>query len=67
MYLLIDHYSYISKSYEQDGIRFASKVDDKYFYVYKDDEFNKIFIKGVNIGATKPGYYPGEFGITKDD
>lgn len=67
MYLLIDHYSYISKSYEQDGIRFASKVDDKYFYVYDNDEFNKIFIKGVNIGATKPGYYPGEFGITKDD
>ncbi len=67
MYLLIDHYSYISKSYEQDGIRFASKVDDKYFYFYDNDEFNKIFIKGVNIGATKPGYYPGEFGITKDD
>ncbi len=67
LYLLVDHYSYISKSYEQDGIRFTSKVDDKHFYIYDGNEFNKIFIKGVNIGATKPGYYPGEFGITKDD
>ncbi|MBQ3421454.1 MAG: family 2 glycosyl transferase [Romboutsia sp.] len=26
-----------------------------------------MFLKGVNIGAAKPGYFPGEFGITKSD
>ncbi|NMR85642.1 family 2 glycosyl transferase, partial [Vibrio parahaemolyticus] len=38
-----------------------------YFYVYENGDFNKFFIKGVNLGAAKPGYYPGEFGITKED
>lgn len=66
-YMLIEYSIDLSKSYKQDGIRFASKVDEKYFYIYEDDEFKKTFIKGVNLGATKPGYYPGEFGITKED
>lgn len=67
VYILILHTMDLSKSFEKDGVRFVSKVDDKYFYVYENGDFNKFFIKGVNLGAAKPGYYPGEFGITKED
>ena len=52
---------------DNDSIQYMSKVDSKYFYIYKDNKWQKEFIKGVNIGATKPGYFPGEFGITKED
>ncbi len=30
-------------------------------------EYAPVFLNGVNIGASKPGYFPGEFGITEED
>ena len=52
---------------DEDSIEYMSKVDTENFYVYKDNKWQKEFIKGVNIGAGKPEYFPGEFGITKED
>ena len=52
---------------DNDSIKYMSKVDSQYFYIYKDNKWQKEFIKGVNIGAAKPEYFPGEFGITKKD
>lgn len=52
---------------DKDSIEYMSKAENNSFYIYKNDEWNKVFIKGVNIGAAKPGYFPGEFGITKED
>lgn len=52
---------------DNESIRYISKVDTKNFYSYKDNKWEKEFIKGVNIGAGKPGSFPGEFGITKED
>ena len=52
---------------DNDSIQYMSKVDSKSFYIYKDNKWQKEFIKGVNIGAGKPGYFPGEFGTTKED
>ncbi|EKQ58297.1 MULTISPECIES: hypothetical protein [unclassified Clostridium] len=53
--------------YTGDGISYMSKVDDKSFYIYKYGKWEKSFVKGVNIGAAKPGSFPGELTITKDD
>ncbi|MDF2587782.1 MAG: hypothetical protein K0S41_1623 [Anaerocolumna sp.] len=52
---------------DNDSIKYIAKVNNQYFYLYQDDKWNKTFIKGVNIGATKPGYFPGEHGIAKKD
>ena len=52
---------------DTDSIQYMSKVDTENFYIYKDNKWEKEFIKGVNIGAAKPGYFPGEFGVTKED
>lgn len=32
-----------------------------------DDVWEEIFVKGVNMGATVPGHFPGEFPLTEAD
>lgn len=49
------------------GITTSARIHDGDFYVFEQNKARKTFIKGVNIGATKPGYFPGELGITKAD
>ncbi|BCR35766.1 family 2 glycosyl transferase [Mariniplasma anaerobium] len=44
-----------------------SKVGNDSIQVLKDNEYQDIFLKGVNIGATKPGFFPGELAITKNE
>ena len=51
----------------QDDITTYATIHDGDCYIFNDNKPTKTFIKGVNIGATKPGYFPGELGITKDD
>lgn len=48
-------------------IKYSAIVrDDKIFInTYKGEK--EIFIKGVNIGLGKPGYYPGDIGILKNE
>ena len=53
--------------YKEAGLSFVSKTEGKDFYVYKDEKWEKTFLKGVNIGAAKPGYFPGELAITKEE
>lgn len=52
---------------DKSGIAYSAKVDDKYFYIYNNGKWEKQFIKGVNMGVGKPGAFPGEFAITKED
>lgn len=52
---------------EKDGIKYICKVDNKNFYIYEKGKWQKEFIKGVNIGAAKPGAFPGELAITKEE
>lgn len=53
--------------YEEDGLKYISKVEGKDFYIYADGKWQKTFLKGVNIGAAKPGHFPGELAITKEE
>lgn len=46
----------------------VSRVEGKTFLVRDENgSFSPFFVKGVDIGAAKPGYWPGEFGITEGD
>ncbi len=46
----------------------VSRVEGKDFLVRTDDgTFQPFFVKGVNIGAAKPAFWPGEFGIEESD
>jgi len=52
---------------KEDGIKFVSKVEGKDFLIYSNKKWEKKFLKGVNIGAGKPGHFPGELAITKEE
>ncbi len=46
----------------------VSRVEGKQFFVRNEEgAFTPFFVKGVNIGAAKPGFWPGEFGIERED
>lgn len=53
--------------YRDGGVSYISEVDDKSFYIYSYGRWQKSFIKGVNIGAAKPGAFPGDLAITKEE
>lgn len=53
--------------YEEDGVTYISKANQDSIYVHKGENWDKFFIKGVNIGAGKPGFFPGELAITYDE
>lgn len=43
------------------------KTQGKYFSILTDNGYEPVYIKGVNLGSGKPGSYPGELAITKDE
>lgn len=47
--------------------KFATKVGDDKFQIYQNGTWEDITIKGVNMGIAKPGSFPGEVAITKDE
>lgn len=53
--------------YSSGEISYMSKAENKSLYIYRYGKWNKSFIKGVNIGASKPGAFPGELIISKED
>lgn len=57
----------ITSVYKSSGISYISKVDSKSFYIYSYGRWQKSFVKGVNIGASKPGTFPGDLAITKEE
>lgn len=49
------------------GVRYRVKAEGNYFYFYNKGKWEKEFIKGVNIGAGKPGIFPGELTISYEE
>jgi len=47
-----------------DGITTSAFIQNGDFYIYNGKRMEKSFIKGVNIGATIPGHFPGELAIS---
>lgn len=53
---------------DQDGTRFTFKTDgDRFMRYEKDGGWKEMFVKGVNLGATVPGHFPGELPATEED
>ncbi len=52
----------------QDGaVTLSFRTHGKSFQQLQNGEWKDVFLRGVNIGAGKPGFFPGELGITKED
>lgn len=58
-----DEYSYVTS----DNVQYRVKAEGDYFYFYDKGQWNKEFLKGVNIGAGEPGLFPGDLSISYDD
>lgn len=53
--------------FKNKEMEYIAKVEGKSFYVYSDKGWQEKFLKGVNMGLGKPGYFPGELAISKDE
>ncbi|XXM70887.1 hypothetical protein ACQ0QQ_14350 [Lysinibacillus sphaericus] len=51
----------------ENGIKMAGKAGSDYIQVNKDGKWEDLLIKGVNMGIAKPGSFPGETAITKEE
>ncbi|MBX0313402.1 hypothetical protein [Planococcus glaciei] len=52
---------------EQDGISYPSRINGQTFEVYQDNKWQPFTVKGVNMGMAKPGTFPGEAAITREE
>lgn len=52
---------------KDSNIEYYFRTSGKKFEVYNGNNFEKMYIKGVNIGLGKPGAYPGEYAISKEE
>lgn len=50
----------------QTGISCRFKAEGDYFYIYESGNWKQMFMRGVNIGATEPGLFPGDLTISYD-
>lgn len=55
----------VNAPYVENGLSYISKVDSKSFYIFRDGQWQKEFIKGVNMGVGVPGTFPGEMAVTR--
>ena len=53
--------------YDDGNTSYLFRVEGKYFQKYDGSEFKDYYIKGVNIGSSKPNTFPGELGVTEDE
>jgi hypothetical protein len=53
--------------FEKEQITINSQTGNEFIQIYKNGEWQDFLIKGVNMGIGKPGYFPGETAITKDE
>lgn len=49
------------------GEAYAFRTSGKAFEQWTDGGWRSVFVDGVNLGAGKPGCWPGEFGIGYDE
>ncbi|TWT00485.1 hypothetical protein [Planomicrobium sp. CPCC 101079] len=52
---------------ETNGVSYPSRINGQEFEVYKDGKWETLTIKGVNMGMAKPGTFPGEAAITREE
>ena len=50
----------------QTGVRYRFKAEGDYFFIYENGDWKQMFMRGVNIGATEPGLFPGDLTISYD-
>ena len=56
-----------AETYSINGITYSSKINENRFQVLENGKWKDIVVKGVNIGMTRPGTWPGQAGISEEE
>jgi len=51
----------------ENGMNLVATTDHEYLQLYRNGSWEEILVKGVNMGIAKPGTFPGETGISKEE
>ncbi|QFG00238.1 hypothetical protein PB01_16270 [Psychrobacillus glaciei] len=51
----------------KEGLMYNTRINENKFEVYRNDKWESITIKGVNLGMGKPGAFPGEAAISREE
>ncbi|QTD39652.1 hypothetical protein [Sporosarcina sp. Te-1] len=49
------------------GLTYSSRIEEGKFEVFQDGVWKPMTVKGVNLGMGRPGSFPGEAAITKEE
>ncbi|CAM3784132.1 hypothetical protein [Marinicrinis lubricantis] len=52
---------------EEQGSTLHARTGSDYIQIYQDGHWKDLLVKGVNMGIAKPGHFPGETAITKQE
>ncbi len=66
-FLLIQFLFIDTKLNAQLSQMYPFSTDSTHLTIWNDTEYVPFFIKGVNLGISKPGTFPGELAATKED
>ncbi|MFQ3544065.1 hypothetical protein Q7A53_08255 [Halobacillus rhizosphaerae] len=66
-YLLFTNHSVIESKELSNGTNIKFRTNGEQLEVYQNKSWSPLFVKGVNLGATLPGHFPGELPITKEE
>ena len=55
------------QSYVSEDGPYNARLKNNKFEVWRNNKWEALTIKGVNIGMGKPGYFPGEAAITEEE
>ncbi|WP_019007161.1 hypothetical protein [Cohnella laeviribosi] len=70
-FYLWSHFVYADREVErltaEDGTQLKFRTKGETIQIYRHGAWQPLFVQGVNLGATLPGHFPGEFPITRDD
>jgi hypothetical protein len=50
-----------------EGIDYNVRIHENSMEIYKEEGWSAVPVKGVNIGMAKPGTFPGEAGISREE
>ncbi len=59
--------AHVETAISKEGHRLTFRTKGEQLQIYKDGQWREYFVKGINLGASLPGHYPGEFPIRQED
>ncbi len=59
--------TYVESMQTSSGVQMKFRTHGDKIEIYRNQAWQPFFVKGVNLGASLPGHYPGELPISKED